>query len=104
MTPDASAFERHYRAGQLAELWGLGRETVRLLVKDERGVVKIRHGRRRAQTTYYIPESVVVPDPHAPDPGNEHAIRATPLKELHRQGTHYPPWGRCSRIRINLRG
>lgn len=60
MTPDASAFERHYRVGQLAELWGLGRETVRLLVKDEPGVLKIRHGRRRAQTTYAVPESVVV--------------------------------------------
>jgi hypothetical protein len=60
MTPDASAFERHYRVGELAKLWGLGRETVRLLVKDEPGVLKIRQGRRRAQTTYSVPESVVV--------------------------------------------
>jgi hypothetical protein len=60
MTADSSAFERHYRVGQLAELWGLGRETVRLLVKDEPGVLKIRHGRRRVQTTYSVPESVVV--------------------------------------------
>src|SRR5712691_6815415 len=31
------AFERHYRIGELAETWQLGRETVRLLVKDEPG-------------------------------------------------------------------
>jgi hypothetical protein len=60
MTDDSSAFERHYRVGQLAKLWGLGRETVRLLVKDEPGVLKIRQGRRRAQTTYSVPESVVI--------------------------------------------
>ena len=33
------AFERHYRIGELAEMWKLGRETVRLLVKDEQGVI-----------------------------------------------------------------
>jgi hypothetical protein len=60
MTSDASAFERHYRVGELAEIWGLGRETVRLLVKDEPGVMKLRCGRKRRQTTYAVPESVVV--------------------------------------------
>ncbi|MGV3518705.1 hypothetical protein [Luteitalea sp.] len=38
------AFERHYRIGELAttDMWKLGRETVRLLIKDEVGVIKIR--------------------------------------------------------------
>jgi len=46
------AFERHYRVSELAELWQLGRETVRLLVKDERGVIKIRLGRKKAHTIF----------------------------------------------------
>jgi hypothetical protein len=54
------AFERHYRIGELAQMWQLGRETVRLLVKDERGVIKIRLGRKRAHTIYSVPESVAV--------------------------------------------
>jgi len=41
----------------LAELWGLGRETVRCLVKDDPGVIKIRMGRKKAHTTYSVPES-----------------------------------------------
>ena len=40
-------FERHYRISALAELWRLGRETVRLLVKDEQGVIRIRLGRKK---------------------------------------------------------
>ena len=51
------AFERHYRIGELAEMWKLGRETVRLLVKDEDGVIKLL-GRKKAQTVYCIPETV----------------------------------------------
>lgn len=42
----------------LAKQWRLGRETVRLLVKDEPDVVKIRMGRRRLMTRYSVPESV----------------------------------------------
>lgn len=52
------AFERHYRVGELAEKWRLGRETVRLLVKDEQGVIKVRLGRKRVNTVYSVPESV----------------------------------------------
>jgi hypothetical protein len=55
--PSDSTFERHYRIGELAEQWGLGRETVRKLVKDDPGVVKIRAGRKKANTTYSVPES-----------------------------------------------
>jgi hypothetical protein len=54
------AFERHYRIGELAEMWKLGRETVRLLVKDEQGVIRIRLGRKKAHTVYSVPESVAV--------------------------------------------
>jgi hypothetical protein len=52
------AFERHYRIGELAVMWQLGRETVRLLVKDERGVIKIRLGHKKAHTIYSVPQSV----------------------------------------------
>ena len=55
---DHPAFERHYRIGELAEMWKLGRETVRLLVKDETGVIKIRLGRKRAHPISSVPESV----------------------------------------------
>ena len=54
---DAAAFEKHYRIGDLARLWGLGRETVRKLVKDDPGVIKIRMGRKKAHTIYSVPES-----------------------------------------------
>lgn len=57
LSRDSSFAERHYRVGELAELWGLGRETVRKLVKDDPGVIKIRQGRKKAHTTYSIPES-----------------------------------------------
>ena len=58
--PEHVAFERHYRIGELAEMWKLGRETVRLLVKDEQGVIKIRLGRKKAHTIYSVPESVAM--------------------------------------------
>ncbi len=52
-----TTFERHYRIGDLSRLWGLGRETVRKLVKDDPGVIKIRLGRKKAHTIYSVPES-----------------------------------------------
>jgi hypothetical protein len=57
MHADASAFEKHYRVGDLAELWGLGRETIHKLVKDDPGVIKISMGRNKRHTTYSVPES-----------------------------------------------
>jgi hypothetical protein len=53
-----TTFETHYTIGELASRWRLGRETVRLLLKDEPGVVKIRLGRHKAMTRYSVPESV----------------------------------------------
>jgi hypothetical protein len=52
-----TSFEKHYRISELARLWGLGRETVRKLVKDDPGVIKIRMGRKKAHTVYSVPES-----------------------------------------------
>jgi len=52
-----TTFEKHYRISDLARLWGLGRETVRKLVKDDPGVIKIRMGRKKAHTVYSVPES-----------------------------------------------
>ena len=60
MPVEQAVFERHYRIGELAEMWKLGRETVRLLVKDEDGVIKIRQGRKKAYTIYSVPESVAI--------------------------------------------
>lgn len=42
-----TTFEAHYTIGDLSKQWRIGRETVRLLVKDEPGVVKIRMGRHK---------------------------------------------------------
>jgi len=54
-----SAFdEQHYRIGDLAGRWKVGRETVRLLVKDEPGVMKVRMGRKQSHTTYSVPDAV----------------------------------------------
>jgi hypothetical protein len=54
---NSPSFEKHYRVGELADIWGLGRETVRRLVKDDPGVIKIRLGRKKTHTVYSIPES-----------------------------------------------
>ena len=51
------AFERHYRIGDLARMWRLGRETIRKLVKDDPEVIKIRLGRKKSHTIYSVPES-----------------------------------------------
>ena len=53
-----STFEIHYSVGDLAKQWRYGRETVRLLVKDEPGVLKIRMGKKKTLTRYSVPESV----------------------------------------------
>jgi hypothetical protein len=53
-----TTFEAHYTVSDLAKQWRLGRETVRLLIRDEPGVIKIRLGIRKAMTRYSVPESV----------------------------------------------
>jgi hypothetical protein len=53
-----TSFERHYRLSDLAAMWRLGRETVRKLVIDEPGVLRVRLGRKKSHVTYSVPESV----------------------------------------------
>ncbi len=55
---DSRFDEKHYRIDDLARLRALGREKVRLLIKDEPGVMKFRQGRKKAHTMYSVPESV----------------------------------------------
>jgi hypothetical protein len=57
MSAPDTTFEQHYRIGELAKQWGLGRETVRKLVKDDPGVLKLRIGGKKTNTTYSVPES-----------------------------------------------
>lgn len=57
-TPRRYHFEAQYSIGEPARQWKLGRETIRLLVKDEPDVLKIRLCRRKAFTLYSMPESV----------------------------------------------
>jgi hypothetical protein len=49
--------EKHYRLSDLSIMWSLSRETVRKLVKDDPGVIKVRLGRKRSHTTWIIPAS-----------------------------------------------
>ena len=61
-TFEAAAFERHFTAQELAELWTLDTSTIRRLFQDEPGVLKIgkanRRDGRRDYMTLRIPESV----------------------------------------------
>jgi len=57
MLVENPTFEKHYRVAELARMWGLGRETIRKIVKDDPGVIKIRMGRKKAHTIYSVPES-----------------------------------------------
>lgn len=56
--PKDTTFEAHYTISDLAKQWRLGRETVRLLIKEEPGVVKVRLGHQKSMTHYSVPESV----------------------------------------------
>lgn len=53
-----TTFEPHFSIGDLAINWKLSRETIRQLVKDEPGVLRVRNGLRKTMTRYSIPESV----------------------------------------------
>jgi hypothetical protein len=56
----ASTFdEEHYRIADVVSVWGIGRETVRQLIKDEPGVLKLALGRKGAHLTYSVPDSVL---------------------------------------------
>src|SRR5580698_9334049 len=55
--------ERHYTITELCDLLQMSFSTVRLLIKDEPGVLKFQTSKRcaakRARTMYRIPESVL---------------------------------------------
>ncbi len=58
-----SAFEeRHYTSGEIAQLWGLSKDSVRRLFKNEPGVLLISPRQRRGKRSYAslrIPASVL---------------------------------------------
>lgn len=58
MEREQDAFELHYSIGDLAGRWRLGRETVRKLLMNEPGVLKVRLGPKKSHTRYSVPESV----------------------------------------------
>jgi hypothetical protein len=53
-----TTFEPHYSIADLGKQWRISRETIRLLVKDEPGVLKIQLGRKKCMCRYSVPESV----------------------------------------------
>jgi hypothetical protein len=53
-----TTFERHLSIAELSFQWKINRETIRLLVKDEPGVARVRKGLMKLRTLYSVPESV----------------------------------------------
>lgn len=57
--------ERHYRVDELAKLWRLSSQTIRVLFRDEPGVMRVGKGlgrfrKKRPYLTLIIPESVAM--------------------------------------------
>lgn len=50
--------EPHFSIQELSKLWKISRETIRLLFKDEPGVIQIRLGRKKSMARYSIPATV----------------------------------------------
>lgn len=55
---DATFEEEHYTVSQLAQRWKYGRESIRKLVMNEPGVLKMQLGRNKKNAHYSIPASV----------------------------------------------
>jgi hypothetical protein len=55
---DDATFELHYTVDELAEQWKYSRESLRKLVMDEPGVLKLQLGKKKSNCTYRIPASV----------------------------------------------
>jgi len=58
-----SAFETHYTVQEIAERWHLSETVIRVLFRDEPGVIKIDSPERRFKRGYCtlrIPESVAL--------------------------------------------
>lgn len=56
LLPDET-FETHYSIADLAKQWRLSRESIRLLIMDEPGVIRLSLG-RTSMCRYSIPASV----------------------------------------------
>lgn len=56
--PDTT-FDQHYSIAALSKQWKISRETIRKMLIDEPGVVRIRLGKKQSMTRYSVPESVV---------------------------------------------
>lgn len=57
LLPDTT-FETHYSIADLSKTWRVSRETIRLLIKDEPGVIRIQLGRKKSMARYSVPASV----------------------------------------------
>jgi hypothetical protein len=53
--------ERHYRAQEVAKLWGISYQTILRMFQDEPGVLKLGsyNTKRRTRVSIRIPESVM---------------------------------------------
>lgn len=56
LLPD-STFEQHYSIADLSELWRISRESVRLLIMHDPGVIRLQLGRKKTMCRYSIPAS-----------------------------------------------
>jgi hypothetical protein len=57
----STAFEKHYRVKELAELWGFAENAIIRLLRDEPGVLRLDGlGFKRKYQTLSIPESVAL--------------------------------------------
>lgn len=59
MTPNTPAFEKHYTISEICSLWGIGRETARKIIAQEKNIVRIRLGKNRKNTHYLVPASTL---------------------------------------------
>ncbi len=57
LLPDTT-LEQHFSIADLAKTWRISRETIRLLVKDEPGVIRVQLGRKKSMCRYSVPETV----------------------------------------------
>ena len=61
--PGALHNERHYSVAEISSKWGLSKDSIRKLFRDEEGVIAIERPavsrRKRRYTTLSVPESVV---------------------------------------------
>lgn len=55
---NSTTFEQHYRISELMIMWGMKRTAVRNIVKDEKGVLRLRLGKKQMKTLYTVPASV----------------------------------------------